>query len=167
MIGCWILFAAMIFVIRPVQQFTWCTWEGLIEGDGSSSHRFSEMQPTGAQPVARPPIYVFEDLVAYHIWFAGTQTGRQPHDVTVIKGVPGLYEDLAFFLPRRFDEIKVGDASQITGDYIWVAFRAARWDESRPPLNLLKSLGYERTFYASASAQGEKSFLVAFRKTKL
>jgi hypothetical protein len=167
MLGCWILFAAMIFVVRPAQQFTWCTWEGLVEGEGWSSHRSLELPSTEGQPAAKPPIYVFEDLVAYHIWFAGTQNGRQPNDVTVIKGVPGLYEDPAFFLPRRFDEIKVGDASQIKGDYIWVAFRAARWDESRPPVSLLQSMGYERKFSIGLSAQGEHSFLVAFRKTKL
>jgi uncharacterized membrane protein len=166
-LGCWVLFVAMIFVVRPAQQFTWCTWEGLVEGEGWSSHRLLELPSTGGQPAVKPPIYAFEDLVAYHIWFAGTQNGRQPNNVTVIKGVPGLYEDPAFFLPRRFDEIKVGDASQIKGDYIWVAFRAARWDESRPPVSLLESMGYERRFSISFSAHGESSFLVAFRKTKL
>ena len=166
MLGCWILFAAMIFLVRPAQQFTWCTWEGLVEDEALSSHRRLESPSPGGQQETKPPIYVFEDLVAYHIWFAGTQKGRQPNNVTVIKGVPGLHEDPAFFLPRRFDDIKVGDASQIKGDYIWVAFRAPRWDETRPPLNLLKSLGYESTFFASTSAQGENSFLVAFRKTR-
>ncbi|HEY6045942.1 MAG TPA: glycosyltransferase family 39 protein [Pyrinomonadaceae bacterium] len=165
LLGCWILFAAMIFVIRPAQQLTWCTWEGLIENAGSTSRERMELPSTAGQPATKPPIYAFEDLVAYHIWFAGTHSGQPPNNVTVIKGVPGLYEDPAFFLPRRFDDIKVGDASQIKGDDIWVAFRAPRWDENRPPLNLLKSLGYERTFFVSASAQGEQSFLVAFRKT--
>jgi len=166
MLGCWILFAAMIFLVRPAQQFTWCTWEGLVEDEALSSHRRLESPSLAGQQETKPSIYVFEDLVAYHIWFAGTQNGRQPNNVTVIKGVPGLYEDPAFFLPRRFDEIKVGDASQIKGDYIWVAFRAPRWDETRPPFNLLKSLGYESTLFVSTSAQGENSFLVAFRKTK-
>ena len=165
MLGCWILFAAMIFLVKPVPQFTWCTWEGLVDNEGWSAHRLEGQSP-GAQPAAKPPIYVFEDLVAYHIWFAGTQKGRQTNNVTVIKGVPGWLEDPAFFLPRRFDEIKVGDASQIAGDYIWVAFRAPQWDENRPPLTLLKSLGYERTFFVSTSAQGENSFLVAFRKSR-
>jgi uncharacterized membrane protein len=168
LLGCWILFAAMIFVVRPVQLFTWCTWEGLVEGEGglSSSHKLLEMPSTDGRPAPKPPIYVFEDLVAYQIWFSGTQHGRQPNNVTVIKGVPGLYEDPAFFLPRRFDEIKVADASQIKGDYIWVAFRAARWDENRPPVSLLRSLGYEREFSLGLTAQGEHSFLAVFRKTK-
>jgi hypothetical protein len=166
MLGCWILFAAMIFVVRPVQQFTWCTWEGLVEGEGSASRGSLKLQSIEGQRTTKPPIYVFEDLVAYHIWFAGTQNGRQPNNVTVLKGVPGLSEDAAFFLPRRFDEIKVADASQIKGDYIWVAFRAPSLDERRPPISLVESMGYEFASYMSASAQGEQSFLVAFRKRK-
>jgi uncharacterized membrane protein len=165
MLGCWFLFAAIIYVVRPAQQFTWCTWEGLVEA-GGSSYRSLELKSIEGQPAAKPQIFVFEDLIAYHIWFAGTRNGRQPNNVTVIKGLPGLYEDPAFFLPRRFDEIKVGDASQIKGDYIWVAFRASRWDERRPPISIIESMGYERDSYVSTSAQGEQSFLVAFRKTK-
>jgi hypothetical protein len=102
--------------------------------------------------------------VAYHLWFAGTQNRRVPLKVTVINGV--MREDPAYFLPRRFDEIKTGDASLISGEHIWLAFRAARGEEAIAPLNLAQSLGYQRGRVFSLSAQGEKAFLVEFQKSK-
>ena len=151
-IGCWFLFAGVVVLMRPAQTFTWCTWEQLAEQLPASNNGAPET------------IYAFEDLVAYHLWFAGTQNRRVPLKVTVINGV--MREDPAYFLPRRFDEIKTGDASLISGEHIWLAFRAARGEEAIAPLNLAQSLGYQRGRVFSLSAQGEKAFLVEFQKSK-
>jgi mannosyltransferase len=150
-LACWILFASMIFLLRPAPDFTWCAWEQLVP-----------QMPAGGPA---PEIYAFEDLVAYHLWFAGSRRENKP-GVTVIKAAPGLSEDPAFFLPRRFDEIKVGDVPGIKGEQIWLAFRAPRWDEARPPLNFVKALGYQRGVVLSRKAQGEQSFLVQFFKNE-
>jgi uncharacterized membrane protein len=152
-IGCWFLFAGVVALTRPVQMFTWCSWEQL-----------AQQLPADDGGVARTEIYAFEDLVAYHLWFAGTQNRNVPLRVTVIKGV--MREDPAYFLPRRFGEIKTSDASQISGERIWLAFRAARGEEATAPLNLAQSLGYQRGRVLSMTAQGEKAFLVEFQKAR-
>src|SRR6185369_12328340 len=93
--GCWLGATAGYVLIRPVPHFTWCTWQPLVEkvGRNGSSQTNS--------------FYAFEDLVAYHLWFTLKDSPNQSHRVSVIKGVPGLNEDAAFFLPRDFDEISV------------------------------------------------------------
>lgn len=151
-IGCWFLLAGVVVLMRPAQTFTWCTWEQLA------------LQLPAANNGAPETVYAFEDLVAYHLWFAGTQNRRVPRKVNVINDV--MREDPAYFLPRRFDEIKTGDTSQISGDRIWLAFRAARGEEATAPLNLAQSLGYQRGRVFSLNAQGEKAFLVEFQKPR-
>jgi len=89
--------------------------------------------------------YTFEDLVVYHVWFAPTLTGTPYFKVKVVKSLPGVPDDPAFFLPRRFSEVETVPESGIDGEHIWVAFRARRWDENRPPMSHVKTLGYQTT----------------------
>jgi hypothetical protein len=140
--------AGAISVLKPAPVFTWCAWEELVR----------QMPPQENNSPTR--VYAFEDLVAYHLWFAATKTDRDRFKVTVIKGV--MPEDPAFFLPRRFDDVKVGDRSQITGERIWLAFRAPRWDETRPPLSNIKAMGYQSGRILTATVRGEQAYLVEF-----
>jgi uncharacterized membrane protein len=149
-LGCWILLTGVVAVLRPAPVLTWCSWEGLVQqaAPGASNSAIE--------------VYAFEDLVAYHLWFAGTKQSSGALKVTVVKSA-GMRDD-PFFLPRRFSEIKVAEPSQIKGEDIWLAFRAPRWNEARPPLSLMRSMGYQPGRILSTTAQGEQSFLVEFRK---
>jgi hypothetical protein len=108
--------------------------------------------------VGAAEVYAFEDLVAYHLWFAlGGERGR--FRVSVVKGVPGLAEDPAYFLPREFKEVEVKDPDALTGERFWVAFRDTTWDEGREPLKLLKARGYRAEKIFETNAQGQRAFL--------
>jgi uncharacterized membrane protein len=148
-LGSWFLLAGIAWAITRPPVFIWCAWEPL-------ARRVEAIAPQPSQEVR---VYAFEDLVAYHLWFALDSSQRKQYKVMAVKGVPGIPEDVAYFLPRRFDEIPVINSSQITGDEIWVAYRASRWDETLPPLSTLESLGYMTNNVQSIQAQGQQAFM--------
>ena len=149
---CWFFFAGVLTLVRREGTHIWCAWETL----APSLTRAETGQ------IRSPDVYAFEDLVAYHLWFAlNAEPGR--FSVSVVKNVPGLREDPAYFLPRGFREVAVKDASALEGERFWVAFRDTTWDEGREPLKLLKERGYrvERVF--ETTAQGQRAFLIQVR----
>ncbi|MGQ0761701.1 MAG: glycosyltransferase family 39 protein [Acidobacteriota bacterium] len=150
-----VVLAGAVYLLKPVPKLSWCEWNNLTKQIPA---------PTPGQPT--PVVYTFEDLVAYHVWFAPTSAGTPPLKVKVAKGIPGVPDDPAFFLPRRFSEVETVPASGIGGQHIWVAFRAPRWDENRPPMSYLKTLGYQTTKILSSVAQGEQVFLVELSRDR-
>ena len=144
-----IVLAGVVYLLKPVPQMSWCEWNNL-----------AKQIPAPTANDATPVVYTFEDLVAYHVWFAPERTVTPPFKVKVVKGLPGVPDDPAFFLPRRFSEVETVATSGIDGQHIWVAFRARRWDETRPPMSYLKTLGYQTGNVLSSVAQGEQVFLV-------
>lgn len=150
-LGCWFLLAGANALILPNPMPTWCAWEPLLQ-----------QLPAAERNATTIEVYAFEDLVAYHLWFAARKSDRNQLKFTVVKNVAGLGEDPDFFLPRRFDEIKVGDQSKITGEHIWLAFRAPRWDETRAPVSLMKSIGYQTGKVLSMDAHVEQAFFAEF-----
>ena len=150
LLGCWVLLAGTLLVLKPPPFFTWCTWERMAQEMVQSEHDSKQVVP----------VYAFEDLVAYHLWFDVHANRSNRFNVSVIKGVPGLPEDPAYFLPRKFEDIRVEHQTEFRGDDVWVAFRAARWDESGPPLNLIARQGYRIGKVLSIKAQGHEAFLV-------
>ena len=107
-----------------------------------------------------------KDLVAYHVWFAPTRTLPPSFKVRVVKGLPGVPDDPAYFLPRRFSEVETVPVSGIDGQHIWVAYRARRWDENRPPMSHVKTLGYQTRNVLASVAQGEQVFLVELSRER-
>ena len=107
----------------------------------------------------------FEDLVAYHLWFALSTEPRR-FDVSVLKGTPGIPEDPAYFLPRGFREVGVNNPGALDGERFWVAFRAAALNESRPPLKLLVERGYQVERVFETTAQGQRAFLVLVARAR-
>jgi hypothetical protein len=105
-------------------------------------------------------VYAFEDLVAYHLWFALEREGRLR--VVSIDGAPGVAEDPAYFLPRDFDGVAVANTDALQGERFWAAFRDTNWDESRQPLKLIEERGYRAERVYETSAQGQRAFLVLF-----
>ena len=147
-IGCVMTLAGAIYLIRPAPKLSWCAWDKLLS-------RIPASVDTPALPV-----YSFEDLVAYHLWFATSETPTPHLQIKVVKGLAGVLEDPAFFLPRRFNEIERVTPEEISGEHLWIAFRARRWDENAAPIRHVKSLGYTTQTVLSATAQGEQVFLV-------
>ncbi|HKO99632.1 MAG TPA: glycosyltransferase family 39 protein [Pyrinomonadaceae bacterium] len=149
-IGCWVFLSAAVFSFSRPQEFIWCSWESLA---------LHIPQVDSSQP---DQVYAYEDLVAYHLWFALNQPAN---GVSVVKGVPGVLEDPAYFLPRAFSDIAVQQNPDLKGNNVWVAFRAVELDESRPPLNGIRQSGFEIERVFSRKAQGQQAFLVKLRRT--
>jgi uncharacterized membrane protein len=131
---------------RTKPKYIWCAWENLAQN-------LDKNQPA--------KIYIFEDLVAYHFWFALRNSDKQIQ-VVKINSLEGLMEDKAYFLPRGFDGVQT--ANDFEGERFFVAFRDKTFNESAPPLQILKAQGYKIGEPQVIEAQGLKAFLVEVRK---
>ena len=159
LIGGWVALNGFVTVVKRPPKLTWCNWESLAQ-------QVAQVEGNSSAPVQ---IYAFEDLVAYHVWFAFESAARQSghsnnFHLHVVKGVPGLLEDPAYFLPRRFYEIETQDGANFKGDTIWLAFRDTQWNPARPPLTLIADQGFETGRIFTMRAQGQESFLVEVRR---
>lgn len=146
----WLTLVGALGLVRREPAYVWCAWEGL----AASAAR----DETGAGDV-----YAFEDLVAYHLWFALEREGR--FRVVSIEGAPGVAEDPAYFLPRGFDGVALATTDALRGERFWAAFRDTNWDETHPPLKLILERGYRAERVYETSAQGQRAFLVLFVRT--
>ncbi len=151
--GCWFSATAVYVLIRPTSRPIWCAWSPLVQTAMQSDNRSQSM-----------PIYAFEDLIAYHLWFAAHDSPNAKPRVTVIKGMPGVPEDPAYFLPRNFNEVAVSNPSVTTEDEIWIAFRGSRLDENKPPLNHFTQSGYHVDRILNEHMQYQDAFLIKLRK---
>ncbi len=141
---------AFIFELnRPKQEFVWCAWENL-------ARNVDKNQPQ--------KIYVFEDLVAYHFWFALRENGNA--EIVKINNAEGVPEDKAYFLPRGFDGVKNIDFNAIEGERFFIAFRDKEWNLQNPPLKNLVERGYQIGNPQIIEAQGLKAFIVEVRNEK-
>lgn len=138
--------AFVLQATRKQPQYVWCAWENLANSLDAKQ---------GAK------IYVFEDLVAYHFWFASRNSDGKIQ-IVKINDLEGLTEDKAYFLPRGFDEVQT--ANVFEGERFFVAFRAKTFDEFAPPLQNLKAQNYQIGAPQIYQAQGLKAFLVEVRK---
>lgn len=140
-----ILFAVGAFQYSKAESTPqiWCAWEQL-------AHKL---------PAGRPQtIYVFEDLVAYHFWFAT----RNSEGIKVVKvdGVPGIVEDKAYFLPRGFDGVQRTEPAGMSDDSFWIAFRDLKWNEKHPPIAGILDAGYKLENRFELGPDGAKAFFV-------
>ncbi len=145
-----ILFGAALLLqaTREKPRYIWCAWENLASGLPQSQN-------------APTKIYTFEDLVAYHFWFALRDSGEK-FQVLKVNGIEGLTEDKAYFLPRGFDKVQA--TNEMEGEHIYIAFRAKDFNYFAPPLQNLISKGYRIGEPKVFEAQGFKAFLVEVRK---
>ena len=159
LLGFWVVLNGAVTLWKRPPNLTWCTWEPL-------ARQVVSAETNASQPI---DVYAFEDLVAYHLWFAFANANREGHSVQfkvhVVKGVPGLQEDPAYFLPRRFYEIETHDGAILRGDSIWLAFRDKQWNPTQAPLSLIAAQGFETGRVFELRAQGQQSFLVELRRT--
>jgi hypothetical protein len=157
---CWFVLVGMLTLARRPPVYVWCAWEGLAASAAAEEARTAD---AGAERPA--DLYAFEDLVAYHLWFAlerGATAGR--FRVVSVKGAPGVPEDAAYFLPRDFGGVAVERVEVLQGVRFWAAFRDTTWDESRQPLKLITERGYRAERIYESDAQGQRAFLVLFKR---
>ncbi|MFN2414257.1 MAG: glycosyltransferase family 39 protein [Pyrinomonadaceae bacterium] len=167
---CWLAATAALTLVGRNAAPVWCAWEGLASSAARDELRGAP--DAGGTTVAvdvgasgAPNVYAFEDLVAYHLWFAlerGETAGR--FRVVSVKGAPGVTEDPAYFLPRAFDGVSVTNTEALRGERFWLAFRDAGWDETRQPLKLIRERGYRAARVYETTAQGQRAFLVLFER---
>ena len=161
LVCCWFALVGLLTLVRRPPAYVWCAWEGL----AASAAAAEEVKTADASTTTTADLYAFEDLVAYHLWFAlerGETAGR--FRVSKVRDVPEIKEDAAYFLPRGFDGVAISRPEDIRGESFWAAFRDTGWDESRQPLKLIRERGYraERTY--ESVAQGQRAFLVLFTR---
>ncbi len=141
---------AIAFVVHmraEKPQFIWCAWESLAE----------------QIPADKPQtVYVFEDLIAYHFWFAT----RNNHNFQILKvnGMPEMTEDKAYFLPRGFDDVRSATPEEMSGERFWIAFRDTHWNKKHPPLNYLLDHGFKVGEPRTIDVNGLKAFVAEVRK---
>ena len=125
-----LLFIGYGFLLQMSRQPTEAIWCGL--------------EPLGREMQAEEnaPVAVFEDLAAYHLWFAFRHEVNQPQIIKV-QDFDGMHEDTAYFLPRGFDEVPKIPSDKLNYDRMWVVYRSAEYDPFSPPLYGLGEEGYE------------------------
>ena len=124
-----VLFTGLAFQLateRESPKYEWCAWN-------KAATEFA------ASRAASESIYAFEELSAYHLWFALRNTENAK--VRLVKDT-GVSEDPAYFLPRGFDAIDRIQLGDITETTFWIAFRSKDWDERHIPLALFRERGY-------------------------
>ncbi|HVF50092.1 MAG TPA: hypothetical protein VNA19_08395, partial [Pyrinomonadaceae bacterium] len=157
LLGCWTLLSASVLLLSRERNYVWCAWETL-------ARRAVESEPARDPPLK---IYAFEDLVAYHTWFAMSTRAERRATVEVVKGIPGLQEDPAYFLPRGFDEIKTRAAADaFVEDYFWIAFRDIARRPEQPPLQTLSARGFDVGEGFRVETRGNVAFLVPVRRRR-
>lgn len=150
---------------KPNEQI-WCAWESLAK-DWAAEPR-SNSQPKR--------LYVFEDLVAYHYWFATREL--QDYEIVLVKGIQGIPNDPAYFLPRGFDGVKTVDFGAIDANEIWISFRknnieklreSATSNEMMPnsfgvPVSSFEDRGYEVVDVKNEVRNGQTAYLIRMVK---
>jgi uncharacterized membrane protein len=123
-------YAFYLQAARTTPRYVWCEWENAaqdIQGKESSTRTTK--------------IYAFENLAAYHLWFALRDLDR--YQIQVVKGLDVRTDDETYFLPRGFDEVRNAGLDEIKEDEIWLAFRASKAGDERPILETFQKLGYQ------------------------
>jgi uncharacterized membrane protein len=138
-------FASLGMLVRGTNVPFWCSWENLAKN----------------LPAENTKLYVFEDLIAYHVWSAlGENTKTH---IVVVKGIDAIIDD-TYFLPRGFDEVKLLNINELNDEKFFVAFRANEFNEFNPPLSDLRAKGYKIGEPKAFELQNIKTFLVEVTK---
>ncbi|MGQ0543653.1 MAG: hypothetical protein ACT4O9_17715, partial [Blastocatellia bacterium] len=144
------------------QVYIWCGWEQLA----------AEWILTPQYSSEPKKLYVFEELVAYHFWFATRNFDR--YEVNLIKGMSEIPEDSAYFLPRGFDSVKTFDRTAIDDGRFWIAFRIPESREDapgishitrlKPPLSVLAESGFVSEDVRKFRTENETAYLVLMQR---
>jgi len=145
--------AFLIQIQRGTTPTILCAWENLA-GDLERS------EPISGE---RTKVFVFEDLAAYDFWFA-LRGSENKFKIVKVNGISELAEDTAYFLPRGFDAVEKTEENGLSGERFFIAFRDTEWNETKPPLRNLTTIGYKFVLRKTFEARGAKAFLVEVEK---
>ena len=145
--------AFLLQATRSEPKYIWCAWESL----ANYLYDFT----LHGEDADNIHLYTYEDLTAYHFWFALRDSNR---GIQIFKVNDVMPEDRAYFLPRGFGSVQTVNEDQIKSERFFIAFRDKDWNESVPPLQKLISKGYKIGKPQIFEAQGLKAFLVEGRK---
>jgi hypothetical protein len=117
------------FCSRPFVEPVWCGYDRL-------SRQMSAIK--------QAPIYAFDGLTAYHVWF---DLRKRPDilaemPIRKIDGLADVYDDRAFFIPRGFDGVTKTVFEQANESDLWILFRSTTFDIQKPPLRYFAAVGY-------------------------
>ncbi len=146
-----VLVAGYGFVVKAAREaprYSWCAWDSL-----------TTMPPDSAIS----PVYTVEDLVAYHVWFAGRKYAG-PQQVVKVDGIDGVREDTAYFLPRGFDGVGTIDMADVSEPRLWLVFRGPSITEKEAPLRNFLVKGYSVAERADTVVGGEDLAVVLLEK---
>lgn len=146
-----VLFAGYGLVIRAEKEppkNSWCAWEGL-----ASSGLTQENER----------IFATEDIIAYHVWFAGRKDENQP-PIWRLTGIDGVVEDKAYFLPRGQEIVGIKELTDLKYSRFWLAYRAKTFSESEPPIRNLVVAGYRIVERKTSSTTTEDAIMVLLEK---
>jgi hypothetical protein len=127
------LLIAAAFVVelrRSKPEQVWCGWAGVA----------SQIRAAESARSEPPVVYTFENLAAYHLWFAGRAAGRER--VAIVKGVPVRTDDKTYTLPRGFCDVRTLNIDDINDPELWLAFRVFQIGEEFPQIEAFTSRGY-------------------------
>jgi len=137
-----ILFAGAGFITEasaPKPKMPWCNWEGL-------ANEIPEKEPA--------TVYVFEDLIAYQLWYATKDRAVRPRIVKV-EGLPDSAEDKAFFLPRGFEEVHRVDLDELPPNNAMIFYRTLIANGNGDPRKALADRGFQVNIVRTTTSQFE------------
>jgi uncharacterized membrane protein len=147
--GALILISFGIYAASPTQEQPWCTWEKAAE---------TLAQTETMVPNTTTPVYAFEDLSAYHLWFALRKYPN--YGVLKVEGIVGVAEDTAYFLPRGFDGVKKIAIAAAPKTRSFMVFRQSHFDPDGPPVSSFTDRGFEYGKPTAFRAVGSETFLL-------
>ncbi len=130
--GLLLVISFAIYAANPAQEQPWCSWE-------KAAETIAQTETVDASAVT--PVYAFEDLSAYHLWFALRRDQR--FRVFKVEGIEGIAEDKAYFLPRGFDGVEKIEMENVEKQPSFIVFRDSELDSRREPLKAFSYRGFE------------------------
>ncbi len=122
----------VLYSANPIQDQPWCAWEKAAETLGVTQ---------SVEPNTITPVYAFEDLSAYHLWFALRRDQR--FRVFKVEGIKGIAEDKAYFLPRGFNGVEKIEMENVPIQSSYLVFRDSDVDMKRRPLKAFSDRQFE------------------------
>ena len=135
------IYAVVLQSQRGVTEHVWCAWNDAADDITSQRDDISK-------------IYTFENLVAYHLWFALRESSS--YQISTVKGLDVRTDDKTYFLPRGFGEVPSVQISDIRDEDFWLAFRTSTAGEGTPIVTEFTKLGYKecpratRNYYSTS-----------------
>lgn len=129
--GVLLVISFAIYAATPAVEQPWCAWEKAAE---------TLAQAENTEPNTITPVYAFEDLSAYHLWFALRRDER--FRVFKVEGIDGITEDKAYFLPRGFNGVERIEMENVPKQPSFIVFRDLELDKKRRPLKAFNDRGF-------------------------